>query len=126
LYQDKWGNPIIVTNHTESELDDSTDSDGEQGNQATSPEDADLEKLLAMAVEEDLPVGTVKPESSIPLSLSLGSALKRAPDGSVIGPRVVVRAAKVKVSHLTAGLFVLLLIGLKHRPPECLEQKRDC
>jgi hypothetical protein len=94
---------MTSTSQADSELDYSTDSDGNHEEQTPNPEDAEMEKLLAIAVEEDFPVGTVESESSTPLGLALGSALKRGPDGSVIGPRVVVRAPKVKVSHLAAS-----------------------
>lgn len=81
-----------------SDLDYSTESGAESDQQILDSENADLEKLLAMAVEEDLPAQSNKPESSTPLGLPFGSALKKAADGSVIGPKIVVRAPKVKVS----------------------------
>jgi hypothetical protein len=60
--------------------------------------EADLEKLLEMIVQEGTQTSEDRDVNVTPLTLGLGSALKRASDGTVIGPKVVVRASKVKVS----------------------------
>jgi hypothetical protein len=64
--------------------------------------EANLERLLEMTVQEDASTSAHRDIESTTLTLGLGSALKRASDGTVLGPKVVIRAPKVKVSRKVA------------------------
>lgn len=100
--QDKWGNTVSAVATNGSDLDYSTDDQVPESGTAAKEEvplaPADIEKLLEMAVEEDVPVQETPQIRNTPgSSLAIGSALKKAPDGSVVGPRVVIRTQKPRV-----------------------------
>jgi hypothetical protein len=101
--QDKWGNTVSAVATNGSDLDYSTDDQVPESSTAAKEETplapADIEKLLEMAVEEeDVPVQETSPIRNTPgSSLAIGSALKKAPDGSVVRPKVVIRTQKPRV-----------------------------
>jgi hypothetical protein len=67
----------------------------------------DLERLLEMTVQED-----VEPSNRIemtPMQLELGSALKRTSDGTVLTPKVIIRAPKAKVGDFPHVYTVMLI-----------------
>jgi hypothetical protein len=65
----------------------------------------DLEKLLEMTVQED--TEALSRPRTTPNTSSLGSALKKSSDGTILGPKVVIRAPKAKVGSSTkAGILM--------------------
>ena len=103
LRQDKWGNPIavVIQNNSDTESDEAEQGSPEldavpDGAKISVPEtDTDLEKLLEMTVQEDTESSS-RPKST-PITFGIGSALKKSSDGTVLGPKVVIRAPKAKV-----------------------------
>jgi len=65
----------------------------------------DFEKLLEMTVQEDTESSSQL--RTTPIALGLGSALKKSSDGTILGPKVVIRAPKPKVGDRSNARILL-------------------